>query len=94
MITKLALSGVAVVLGWVAVLAGVMVLSDAAPAALVILPDASFMAALPKGVAITGHTAMSVTLTSEAPGMARMLYGAGAFVVLPAGLPGCAPGAS
>lgn len=91
MIIKVTLSCVAVLVGWVAVLAGVMVLSDQSPAAVVMFPDAAFLAALPEGVAITGQTAVSVTLTSEIPGMARVLYAAGAPLVLPAGLLGCAP---
>ena len=47
MITKVVLASCAVVLGWIVVLAGVMALSDDAPAALVMFPDAGFMAALP-----------------------------------------------
>ena len=91
MITKVALSCAAVAIGWLAVLAGVMFLSNDAPAALVMFPDTAFMAALPEGVAITGQTAISVTLTSETPYIARALYNAGATLVLPAGLLGCAP---
>jgi hypothetical protein len=91
MIIKPVLFGMAVILGWVAVLAGVMVLSDQAPAALVMFPDAAFMEALPDGIAITGQNAFSVTLTSDIPGMARALYSVGAPLVLPAGLIGCAP---
>ena len=88
MITKVILSGCAVIISWVGVLAAVMILSDAAPAALVMFPDAAFMAALPDGVAITAQNAISVTLTSQTPDIARTLYDAGATLVLPAGLLG------
>ena len=91
MIIKVVVSCIADVTGWIAVLAAVMVLSDDAPAAVVLFPDASFLEALPKGIAITGRTAFSVTLSSEAPHFARALYAAGALLVLPAGLLGCAP---
>ena len=91
MITKVILSLVAVVLGWGAVLAGVMLVSDASPAAVVLFPDAEFLTTLPKGVAITGQNAISVTLTGEASGFVATLYRAGAPLVLPAGLLGCAP---
>ena len=91
MITKIALSILTVVTGWVAVLATVMMLSDGAPAALVMFPDAAFLADLPEGIAITGQNAISVTLTSQTPDIARVLYHAGATLVLPAGLLGCAP---
>lgn len=91
MITKVLLSCFAVVLGWGAVLAGVMLVSDASPAALVMFPTDTFLAALPESVAITGQTVFSVTLISETPGFAAALYDAGAPLVLPAGLLGCAP---
>lgn len=91
MITKIALSGLAVIMGWVAVLATVMLLSDGAPAALVMFPDTAFLAGLPEGIAITGQNAISVTLTGQTPDIARVLYHAGATLVLPAGLLGCAP---
>lgn len=91
MITKIILTGCAVIAGWLAVLAGVMILSDAAPAALVMFPDATFLNSLPDDVAILSQNAVSVTLTSESPGFGGTLYRIGAFVVLPAGLLGCAP---
>lgn len=91
MITKVLLSCTAIACGWVAVLAGVMAVSDAAPSALVMFPDAAFFDALPTGVAITSQTAISVTLASDTTGFAPMLYKSGAWLVLPAGLLGCAP---
>ena len=91
MITKIVLASFAVAMGWLAVLAGVMVLSDAAPAALVMFPDPGLLNDLPDGVAIVSRNAVSVTLISEIDGFGAALYRAGAFVVLPAGLLGCAP---
>ncbi len=91
MITKVAMSCALVVIGWIAVLAGVMVVSDVAPAALVLFPSEAFIETLPAGVSITAETAVSVTLSSDVPGFARSLYAAGAPLVLPAGLLGCAP---
>ena len=91
MIIRVAFSATALIAGWVAVLAGVMALSDAAPAALVMFPDAAFFDALPDGIAITSQNAISVTLTGDAAGFAPLLYGSGAWLVLPAGLLGCAP---
>jgi hypothetical protein len=80
-----------VLAGWIAVLAGVMALSDAAPGAVVVWPSQNLIANLPGGVAILGHSAVSLTLASDAPGLGRALYGAGAWLVLPAGLTGCLP---
>ncbi|AXI40796.1 hypothetical protein [Sulfitobacter sp. SK011] len=91
MITKIVLTGFAVVIGWLAVLAGVMLVSDAAPAALVMFPDPTFLNDLPQGVAILSQNAVSVTLISEMSGFGAALYRAGAIVVLPAGLLGCVP---
>jgi len=91
MITKIVLSSLGVIAGWIAILATVMVLSDDSPAALVMFPDAAFLAGLPDGISITSQNAISVTLTSQTPDIARVLYHAGATLVLPAGLLGCAP---
>ncbi|MGC1497069.1 MAG: hypothetical protein WA790_14760 [Sulfitobacter sp.] len=91
MIIKVILTGAAIVIGWTAVLAGVMLVSDAAPAALVMFPDATFLRDLPDDVAILSQSAISVTLISKAPGFSTALYQAGAHIVLPAGLLGCAP---
>lgn len=43
MITKIILTGCAVIAGWLAVLTGVMLESDTAPAALVMFPNAAFL---------------------------------------------------
>lgn len=76
---------------WDGLLAGLMAVTDAAPAALVPMPSQSFLAALPEGVAIVSRTPVSVTLASDTPGLAAQLYSSGAWLVLPAGLAGCAP---
>lgn len=78
-------------IAWVGLLAGVMVATDAAPAALVPMPSGSFLTALPESVAIVSRTAVSVTLVSDTPRLTSLLYASGAWLVLPAGLAGCAP---
>ena len=75
---------------WIAVLAGVTRYWGAAPALVVLFPGAALMAHLPPDVALTGATAISATFRSTEPGLAARLYGAGALLVLPAGLTGCA----
>ncbi|MDW3180861.1 hypothetical protein [Roseobacter sp.] len=77
--------------GWLALLASVMLLSNDAPAALVPLATAHFIDALPDHVSITDTTALGTVLVSEDAGFVAQLYEAGAIVVLPAGLMGCAP---
>lgn len=91
MITKVLLVSSMIITGWIGVLAGVMVLSDDAPAALVLFPNAAFFDALPKDVSITSQNAISVTVVGETTGFAPTLYKSGAWLVLPAGLLGCAP---
>lgn len=77
-------------LGWISVLMVVAVMSDRTPAYVVLLPGERFMHGLPRETSITSASGFSVTLTSTAPGFARTLYGSGAWIVLPAGLRGCA----
>lgn len=79
-----------VLLGWIAVLAVVMRMSGAAPAALVIFPPAGMIMALPSGISITSIGPYSVTLRGGV-GLVAALYAAGAPLVLPAGLTGCLP---
>ncbi len=78
-----------VVLGWIAVMALVMRLSDVAPGAVVPFPG-TVMANLPEDAAILGLNPWAVTLANRA-GLTRDLYAAGAWLVLPAGLTGCLP---
>lgn len=77
--------------GWLMTLALVMVLSDAAPGAIVLWPRGDFMARLPDGAAVVGGGAGWVAIRSDAPGLGRALYRAGGSLILPAGLPGCLP---
>ena len=82
MIIKATLGLCALGLSWLALLAGVMAWSDAAPAALVPFPSQTFLSALPEDVAILdrfGHARSRNTLAARTR-------------VLPAGLAGCAPG--
>lgn len=84
--------GVLVVLaGWIGILAGVTLLKDDAPAALVMFPTQDFLADMPSGVAILDATSISVTLASDDQDLALQLYRQGARLVLPAGLSGCSP---
>ncbi|MCO6384495.1 MAG: hypothetical protein JXQ91_08755 [Vannielia sp.] len=69
----------------------VMRFSDAAPAAVVLLPGPGFLAALPGDAAIVSQNRVSLTLKSKQPDFAARLYRAGALLVLPAGLTGCLP---
>jgi hypothetical protein len=80
-----------VFLGWVAVMAGVMLVSDAAPAAVAILTADDFIARLPEDEVILSRGRFHVTIQSEAHAVGRRLYLAGARLVLPAGLTGCLP---
>ncbi|MGR3792842.1 hypothetical protein [Vannielia sp. SX4] len=90
-IKRIALWAPLLLAAWVAVMAAVMRFSDAAPAAVVMLPSQGFIAALPPDAAILSQNAVSLTLKSDTPGFAARLYRAGALLVLPAGLTGCLP---
>ena len=90
-IRRLAVFVPLIFLGWIAVMALVMRFSDAAPAAVVVLPSEGFVERLPKDVAILAITPVSLTLQSDLPGFAKRLYARGALLVLPAGLTGCLP---
>ncbi len=81
----------AVFLGWLSVLTGVMLLSDAAPGAIAFFPASDFISNLPEGASVADAGAVWVGVRSDAPGLGVSLYRAGALLVLPAGLPGCLP---
>lgn len=81
----------AVFTGWVAVLATVMIFSDVAPGAIVLLPSEKLIANLPEGSAVVAGGAGWVAIRSDAPKLGLTLYRAGGWLVLPAGLPGCLP---
>ncbi len=78
-------------LGWLATLSAVALITDEAPAYVVLFPSDRFLGALPNGTSVLAASDISVTLTSDQTGFARSLYGQGARLVLPAGLAGCLP---
>ncbi|NNE89445.1 MAG: hypothetical protein HKN27_15360 [Silicimonas sp.] len=79
-----------VLVAWIALMAGIMRVSDAAPAAVVPFPSEKLLASLPDdtGILSLGRSALIV---ANRPEMTRALYEAGALLVLPAGLTGCIP---
>ena len=79
-----------VLAGWIAVMALVMRFSGEAPAAVVPWPTRHFLHELPSQAAIIEVNGLAVTFANR-PGLARDLYAAGAWLVLPAGLAGCLP---
>ena len=91
MITRWIGGVLALLAGWIGVMAAVMYFSDAAPAAVVILPSEEMIANLPEDVAIISRGALTLTLRSDMPEFGPALYRAGAGLVLPAGLTGCLP---
>ena len=92
-ISKKALSGVVIfillIILWVVLAAGVLLLTDRAPAALVVLPNGKFFAQMPDDAAIISRSPFSITLSGSDPAFTRRLYKAGAWLVVPAGLEGC-----
>ena len=89
-IKRIAIALPLVLVGWVAVMAIVMRFSDAAPAAVVIWPDAGLVGLTDGKVEVLDYGRFSLTLANR-KGLARDLYEAGALLVLPAGLTGCLP---
>ncbi|MEX0348913.1 MAG: hypothetical protein AB3N15_05755 [Paracoccaceae bacterium] len=79
------------VLGWLSTLVVVSLLSDEAPAYVVVLPSPDFVKGLDPDMSIMAAGPVTVTLAAEDPRVALRLYQAGARLVLPAGLPGCLP---
>lgn len=79
-----------VAVGWIGTLAVVGLVSDAAPAQYALFTAAGLLDRLPEA-RLVGQGPFWLVLASERPGLARALYGAGAVLVLPAGLPGCLP---
>ncbi len=77
--------------GWFSTLLVVALLTDEAPAYVVLFPGKDLMENLPEGASIIAASGFSVTLTSGEQSFARSLYSNGARIVLPAGLRGCLP---
>lgn len=82
---------ICVAIGWIAVLALVMLASDAAPGAIALFPAQDFTSRLPDGAAVVGGGRGWVAIRADLPEIGSALYRAGALLVLPAGLPGCLP---
>ena len=80
-----------VLTGWIGVLTVVALVSDAAPAHVVLFPSKILLENIPESSSILATSIASVTLTSDETGFASALYKNGAWLVLPAGLPGCLP---
>ncbi|WP_338548542.1 hypothetical protein [Roseovarius phycicola] len=77
--------------GWLATVLTVMVVSDAAPGAIVLLPSRDFVNNLPEGAAVVGGGGLWLAVRGDTEGLGLALYRAGGRMVLPAGLPGCLP---
>ena len=75
---------------WIGLMAVVMRISGAAPGAVILFPNAALLQDLPENAPILGMNQVAITLANRA-GLARDLYEAGAWLVLPAGLTGCLP---
>ncbi|MEL6410998.1 MAG: hypothetical protein AAGK67_16515 [Pseudomonadota bacterium] len=82
---------VCVFFGWVGTLLSVMVLTDAAPGAIVLFPSENFISSLPDGAAVVGGGGTWIAVRANTPDLGLSLYKAGGRIVLPAGLPGCLP---
>lgn len=78
-----------VVFGWLVTLTAVTVLTDEAPAYVVLFPGVGFVDSLPEGVSIVATNGFSITLAADRPALVRSLYRQGALIVFPAGLSGC-----
>lgn len=76
-------------IAWIALLAGISLLTDQAPARLVIFPSKAFLENLSPEAKLVDLGRWSVTLASEERQLTWALYAQGALLVLPARLPGC-----
>ncbi len=77
------------VVGWFAAMASVMFATEVAPAALAIAPDAGLLTRIGDETSLLKGGRHVFVLTSDQPGYVRQLYGAGAWLVLPALRNGC-----
>lgn len=83
-----------ILMGWAVTMTTVSLVSDAAPAKIVVLPTRALLDTLPDTAAVVGLSRWSVTLYAPDPGFGWWLFRHGAWLILPAGLQGCAPDAS
>ncbi len=90
LIVRLVLALPILLVAWLAILALVLRMGAPAPAVLVLFPPRSLIGAL-GDASITGGSAISLTLRSDAPYLAARAYASGAWMVLPAGLEACIP---
>ncbi len=88
-IRSMLLSLVLLIGGWLTVVAVVTVITDAAPASVVLFPSDDLLRDLNADTAVLSTSAISVTLASKQSGFVQSLYQKGAWLVLPAGLRGC-----
>ena len=75
--------------GWITTLAVIGLVSDEAPAQVVMFPTDTFLKKLPLDVAIISAGQWSIIVTSKKKNFAKSLYALGAKIVLPSGLQGC-----
>ena len=80
-----------VLAGWIGLQLGVMYFTDSAPGAVALFPGDDFIARLPEGVAVVAVGDNWIAVSFDGADLGKKLYEAGAWIVLPAGLPGCLP---
>lgn len=92
MTTEAWIASVLVVLfGWISLQLAVMYFADVAPGAVTLFPNEGFISRLPANTGILDIGNSWIMVAPDAPELGKKLYAAGAWIVLPAGLPGCLP---
>ncbi len=81
----------ALVAGWFGTMAGVMLFTDIAPAAVAIVPDVKSLGTISPDIKFvrSGRHVLVVSSARPGPGYVKQLYRAGAWLVLPALRSGC-----
>ena len=80
-----------VLVSWISLQLGVMYFTDSAPGAVALFPSDDFISRLPEDAAVVDIGNNWIAVSFDGANLGRKLYGAGAWIVLPAGLPGCLP---
>ncbi|MGX9354009.1 hypothetical protein ACS3SW_02255 [Roseobacteraceae bacterium S113] len=80
-----------VLVSWISLQLGVMYFTDAAPGAVALFPSDGFISRLPADAAVVDIGNNWIAVRFGGANLGRKLYEAGAWIVLPAGLPGCLP---